>query len=194
VKHKASIGLMLLISMMLVMYIGLVYATELSGMPGSINALGTGYAITRWPYSSGDVFIGDTVTVRACTTQPPYPTATQVLFRWIRPDGTTIESGPTSLSLSSDTWDGDPIYDAYDSQTLDQASTDSASWGVQALFIGADGKYINDIDYPIIKIRAISWHPVPEVPFGTVAVISTMIIAVGFYTIKKRSGQVKAYL
>jgi hypothetical protein len=157
---------------------GLAFAEELKGMyGGSLNALSTGYAITRWPPGGGDLMPGQDATVRACTTEPPWPTATQVVFRWNGPDGSSFDVGPIDLTLSGDTWDGLPIYDAYDTQTLDLMG----DWGVQALFIDEDGKLQGPNPYPIVKIKAISWHVIPEVPLGTIAAIISMFVALSVF-------------
>jgi hypothetical protein len=169
---------------LLTLNIGLAFAAELNGTTGgSLNALNSGYAIARWPWDSGDVFPGETATVRACTTEPPYPEATQVVFRWIRSDGTYFDVGPKPLTLSGDTWNGDPIYDAYDTQTIDMVG----NWGVQALFQNGDGSLQgpND-DYETVQIRAISYHATPEIPLGTIAAALTMIGALGIFFIFKR--------
>jgi len=162
---------------------GLVFADELKGSTGgSLNALGTGYAITRWPWDGGDLFPGDSPTVRACTTEPPHPEATEVVFRWHRPDGSHYDVGPKPLTLSGDTWDGLPIWDAYDTQTLVMIG----DWGVQALFCDEEGKLQGPNPYPIVQIRAISYHVIPEVPFGTIATILSMLGALGAFAIVKK--------
>lgn len=165
------------------------FAEELKGSTGgSLNALDSGYAITRWPWDGGDILPGETVQVRACTTAPPHPAATQVVFRWNRPDGTHYDVGPVALTLSVDTWDGKPIWDAYDSQEL----LVLGDWGVQALFLGPDGKLQGPNPYPIVKIRAISYHVVPEVPFGTAITILCMLGALGVVAIAKRKTAIPA--
>ncbi len=145
----------------------LVYAAELKGtIPGSINALDSGYAITRWPYTDGEIMIGMDAQVRALTTHPPHPEATQVVFRWIRPDNSTLPYlGPVPLTLSGDTWDGLPVWDAYETRTIDMLGP----WGVQALFADSEGNTLPLSPLPTVSIRAISWHAVPEVPLGTIA-------------------------
>ena len=63
---------------MLALNSGLAFAEELKGITkGSFNALDSGYAITRWPWDGGNILPGDTVTVRAGTTEPPHPEATR---------------------------------------------------------------------------------------------------------------------
>ena len=179
-KLLRSIGALVIL---LTLNIGVVLAAELKGsVGGSLNALDSGYAITRWPWDGGDILPGESVTVRACTTEPPHPEATQVVFRWNAPDGSHFDVGPIDLTLSGDTWDGNPIWDAYDTQTI----TMLGNWGVQALFIDEEGKLQGPNPYPIVGIRAISYHVVPEVPFGTTVALLSMIGALCVFAVVKR--------
>ena len=166
---------------------GLAYAADLKG---SWNALSSGYAITRWPWDGGEIFVGDDATVRAGTTVPPPPEGsgpTQVVFRWIRPNGSSWDVGPVDLAPSGDTWDGKPIYDAYDTQTIDMLSTPTEDWGVQALFLDENGTLKGpSTPYPIVKIKAISWHAIPEVPFGTIAAALAFFGALAIYAVKTK--------
>jgi len=186
-KLRSSLGVVPFFLGTLILCSGLAYAAELKGSVGSLNALNSGYAITRWPWDGGDILVGEDATVRACTTQPPYPQATRVVFRWIRPDGSSWDTGPKTLTLSGDTWDGKPIYDAYDTETIDMLSTPTENWGVQALFLDAEGKLQGPNPYPIVQIKAISWHAVPEVPFGTIAILLSMLGALSVFAIKKKA-------
>jgi hypothetical protein len=160
---------------------GLAYAEELKGTVGSINALNSGYAITRWPPSGGIFLVGEELTVRACTTE--YPDSVEVVFRWHLPNGTSVDSDPQPLVPSGDTWNGKPIWDAYDTRTLDLFG----DYGIQALFLNTDGDLQGPHNpYIITDIRAISGHAVPEIPFGTIATIVAMIAALGVFVIKKK--------
>ncbi|MCW3986013.1 MAG: hypothetical protein NWE91_06365 [Candidatus Bathyarchaeota archaeon] len=164
--------------------IGHTFADELKGTTGgSLNALNSGYAITRWPWDGGDLLPGESATVRACTTDPPYPEATEVVFRWIRPDGSYWDVGPKVLALSGDTWNGSDIWDASDTQTIDMIG----NWGVQALFLDEEGNLKGPSDpYPIVAIRAISYHVVPEVPLGAITAVLSMLGALGVFAIARR--------
>ena len=171
--------------------IGHTFADELKGSTGgSLNALNSGYAITRWPWDGGDVLPGESATVRACTTDPPYPEATQVVFRWNRPDGSHYDVEPKNLTLSSDTWNGKPIWDANDTQTLDMVG----NWGVQALFLDSEGNLQGPNPYPIEAIRAISYHVVPEVPLGAITAVLSMLGALGVFAIVRRKTAVPKIL
>jgi len=182
-KLKLSISLVMFLGL-LVMCSGLVKAEELKDSVGSLNALNSGYAITRWPWDGGQILIGEDATVRACTTVIPSEgiTATQVVFRWISPNGSSWDSDPKDLTLSGDTWNGEPIYDVYDTGTIDVLG----DWGVQALFIGDAGKLRGPNPYPVMQIRAISWHAVPEVPFGTLAAVLALFGALAVFGVKSK--------
>lgn len=161
---------------------GLAFAEELKGtVKGSFNALDSGYAIARWPWDGGNILPGDSVTVRAGTTEPPHPEAVQVVFRWNQPDGNHWDTPPQDLTKSADTWGEKPIWDAYDTQTLNMIG----DWGVQALFIDEEGKLQGSNPYPIVKIKAISYHVIPELPFGTIAAVLSMVGALGIFAIVK---------
>jgi len=169
---------------------GLAFADELKGSTGgSLNALNSGYAITRWPWDGGELFPGDNATVRAATTEPPHPEATQVVFRWNQPDGSHYDVGPKALTLSGDTWDGKPIWDAYDTQTLVMMG----DWGVQALFLDEEGYLQGPNPYPIVQIRAISHHVIPEVPLGTIVSLLGMLGALGVFAIVKRKTAISKF-
>jgi len=165
----------------LTMNIGLACADELKGTVGSLNALNSGYAITRWPPSDGIYLVGEDLTVRACTTE--YPEAVTVVFRWHFPNGSSFDTDPKPLVLSGDTWNGKPMWDAYDTQTLSLVG----EYGVQALFLNTDRDLQGPLNpYIINDIRAISGHAIPEIPFGTIATIVAMIGALSVFAIKKK--------
>ncbi|MHA1267694.1 MAG: hypothetical protein ACTSRS_20835 [Candidatus Helarchaeota archaeon] len=79
--------------------------------------------------------------------------------------------------MSSDTWGTDPIYDAYDTRVLSVAG----DWGVQAYYYDDwDAPFGDSLASGKVAIRAISYHPViPEVPYGTIASMITMLGALG---------------
>ena len=159
---------------------GLAYAEELKGTVGSLNALNSGYAITRWPPSGGIFLVGEELTVRACTTESD---AEVVVFRWHLPNGTSFDSDPQLLTSSVDTWNTKPIWDAYDTLNL----TLLGDYGVQALFLNTDGDLQGPNNpYEITDIRAISGHAIPEIPLGTIATIIAMIGALSVFVIKKK--------
>ena len=164
------------------MFIGVIFAMDLNhpSLKGSFNALGTGYAIARWPYTDGDVPEGTSVQVRAATTNPD---ATHVIFVWKANDVEVYRSGIILLSSSGDTWEGETVYDAYNSRLLNVAG----SWGVQAYFYDDPAApYSDALAQDKISIRAISFHPfvIPEVPYGVVGSMTAMFVA--FIAYQKR--------
>lgn len=180
-KLKLPVVTILFLLGLLLINGGLAYAEELKGTVGSINALNTGYAITRWPPSGGIFLVGENLTVRACTTE--YPEALTVVFRWHFPNGSSFDSDPKPLVPSGDTWKDNPIWDAYDTRTLCLVG----DYGVQALFLNTDRDLQGPNNpYIITDIRAISGHAVPEIPLGTIAAIVGMIGALGVFAIKKK--------
>ena len=181
-KGRIINGLFMIIFLMSFLINAFAFAIDLKGTTGgSLNALDSGYAITRWPWSGGDIYPGDSATVRAYTTE--YPTATHVVFRWISPFGNSFDTPSYPLLETEDTWGTESLRYAEDTQTL----FDLGDWGVQALFIDEEGKLQGPNPYPIVKIRAISGHVVPEIPLGSLATIIAMIGALSiFYFTKYR--------
>jgi hypothetical protein len=150
---------------LLALSISMAFAEELKGKTeGSLNALNSGYAITTWPLIINECYVGDNITVRAATTEPPYPEAIQVVFRWHQPDGNHTDVGPIPLMKSNDTWDGKPIWDAYATQTLNVVG----EWGVQALFLDENGKLQGPNPYAIVAIKATSCIIIPEMSLNAV--------------------------
>jgi len=183
---KVKFAAIMVVFLGVLMCSGLVYAEELTDYGGSINALSSGYAITRWPPGNGTILVGENATVRAYTTE--YPAVTHVEFRWIRPDGSSCNVGPKPLNPGMDTWDGGPTWYAEDNQTIDMVSTPTEDWGVQAMFGNlTDGKWLPIATAPVMKIKAISWHAVPQVPLGTIAVIISMFAGLGVFALKRKT-------
>ena len=164
-----------------VISIPIAFAADISGSTlGSLSALGSGYGIGRWPYSSGDVPLGSSVQVRVATTDP---SITHVILLWKADEVTVYTTGKLAVTASGDTWGSLPINDTYNTQVLSVVG----DWGVQAYFY-------DDWDAPFegqkyssgkVAIRAISFHPnvIPEVPYGTIATLTTMLGALYvFYT------------
>ncbi|MBN2334642.1 hypothetical protein JXL21_03715 [Candidatus Bathyarchaeota archaeon] len=158
--------------------VNVAFAADLSdpSLKGSFNALGSGYAIGRWPYSDGDVPIGTLVGVRASTTNMD---ATHVIFVWKADEAEIYRSGKIPLEDNGDTWGGDPVLDAYDSNMINVAG----DWGVQAYFFDdVDEPFDDALGRDSCGIKAISFHPfvIPEVPFGTVMAVLAMLAALAF--------------
>jgi len=58
--------------------------------------------------------------------------------------------------------------------------------GIQALFLDSEGNLQGPNPYPIVGIRAISYHVVPEVPLGAITAVLSMLGALGVFAIVRR--------
>lgn len=176
------IGLLTLMSIFLAS-IPIALAEEISGTTqGSLSALGSGYGIGRWPYSDGDVPQGTNVTVRAATTNE---NVTHVIIIWKANETTIYTTGKINIEESEDTWNGAKIYDAYNWQFL----VYTGNWSAKAYFYDNEGNPVGeDLNDGKVAIRAISFHPnvIPEVPYGTIATLITMLGA--FYVFYAKRG------
>lgn len=146
------------------------------------STLGTGYTITS-NYHGKDVPLMATVTVTAGTLDP---SVTQVTFKWHRTNDTLVREAtvPVFTNGTSGQWNNGataPIRYAIDSFRPDLAG----DWGVQAFFRDSAGKSKAGVNN-VIKIKATSFNVIPEVPFGTAAILLSMLGALGVFAIKKK--------
>ena len=160
-----------------------VFALDYIDYNGSISALSSGYAITRWPTGPGTTFPGEPVTVRAVTTNLA---ATEVRIRWIRPDGSIAKNELHALTNVGNVYDSAPVIEAEDTFTIDMLNIGENGWGVQAIFLYSDGPIGGPSSEPFLSIKAISWHAVPEIPFGTISTIVTMLAAYGYFFLRRK--------
>jgi len=175
--------------MIFLLSIPIALADDISGALGSLNALGSGYGIGRWPYNDGNVPINTEVAVRVATLNE---NITHVILVWKVDDSTVHTTGKIPITLSGDTWGTAPIYDNYDpvegysSYILNVAG----DWGVQAY-------YYNDTNAPFdeykltsgkIAIKAISFliNVIPEIPYGTIGILLTMLGAFFVFYIRSK--------
>jgi hypothetical protein len=161
------------------------------------NALGTGYAVTT-NWHGEDVPIGMSVLAIAGTTdiQVEY-----VNITWLDPDGNPIWEDKVAVFGPYET----PDYPAgVPEEIIDWASDNPGinvwyanatripyalgDWGVQARFID----YTNPVrslrgrNTDIIKMRATSFNVVPEVPFGTIAILLGWFGVLGIFALRKK--------
>ena len=174
-KHKLSLAIVCLVLELLV-FTSVVYAPW--------STLGTGYAVTS-DYHGIDVWIGNPVNVTAGTLDT---SLSQVTFKWNAPNGTEgvwIDTfTPLVTNTSKGTWNNGTeaiINYAWSVHTPDSLG----DWGVKVLFQGPDGKTKENAD-EVVKIKATSFNAVPEVPFGTLAIIAIMFGALGLFALKKK--------
>ena len=140
----------------------MVFALDYEGYNGSIDALkNSGYAITWWPISSGDVPIGTEVDVRALTTDS---IAIDVRIRWINPTGVVRRNVVLTLEDKGNTCGSDDVIEAWDSFILDEPLHDGEGWGVHAIFLYSKARTKikksneNDVFYIINNSRALLYN------------------------------------
>jgi len=175
-KQKISLAVALLVFLLLI---------SISAVNAPWSTLGTGYAITS-NYHGVDIPLGTPVTVTAGTLDSNVMVIT---FRWHEPpDG----NGPVRWEITvpiftngtTGKWNNGTTAEiryAQDTQTPDVLG----NWGVQALFRDSSGKDRTGLTN-VINIKATSFNTVPEVPFGTLAILAAMFGAVAIFAIKKK--------
>lgn len=149
------------------------------------QTLGTGYAIDT-DYHGIDAFPGIPITVTAGTLDDD---VVKVTFRWHRPpDG----NGPVAWEDVVPVWqngtmgqwnDGTWALIWYANKT--RALDEYGDWGIQAFFQDSKGKDRAGLE-DVINIKAISVNVVPEVPYGTIAILIAMFGALTIFAIKKK--------
>ena len=146
------------------------------------SALSSGYAVTTVPFPQENVMPGDSVTAKAGTTDPE---VNYVWFNWLAPDGTVWKDGPVFV----DHWYPDLNYGTVYVYFSTYASIPPivGDWGVQVEFYDEGGNLKGTADLPvgIIKIRATSFHAVPEVPIGTLTILLTMLASLAIFARKR---------
>lgn len=165
------------------------------------DAISSGYALTTdWHGQDGP--IGQSVTATAGTTDN---VVKAVEFRWLDPSGNVV-------------WNPDiPVFGPYttpdvpDNVTLPQEVIDWANdnpgvsvwyaqntqipnvlgdWAVQAIFHNP-GKVMRGKNCDMVCMRAPSLHVIPEVPFGTIAILLSMFGALGVFAIKRKRSRIE---
>jgi hypothetical protein len=149
------------------------------------STLGTGYAITT-NYHGIDVLPGTPITVTAGTLDAD---VVNVTFRWHRPpdgngpvaweDVVSVWENGTTGQWNNGTWA--LIWYANKTRALDEYG----DWGIQAFFQNSKGKDRAGLK-DVISIKATSINVVPEVPYGTIAILIAMLGALTIFAIKKK--------
>lgn len=174
-KHRISLVIALLCLQLLV-FVSVVYAPW--------STLGTGYAVTS-DYHGIDVWIGDPVNVTAGTLDA---NVYQVTFKWNAPNGTEgvwIDVfTPLVTNSSTGTWNNGTTATIRYAWSVHRPDS-LGDWGVKVLFQGPDGRTKENAD-EVVKIKATSFNVVPEVPFGTVAILTAMLGAITLFAVKKK--------
>ena len=179
-KYKISLAVALLVCILLI---------SVSVVNAPWSTLETGYAITS-NYHGVDVLLGNPVTVTAGTLDS---NVVRITFRWHFPNESIAREFTVSSLLTSpypppnvpqeviDYENSTTIWYAQDSMVPDVLG----DWGVQAFFQDSEGKDRAGLE-DVIKIKATSFNAVPEVPFGTLAILAAMFGAIAIFAVRKK--------
>jgi len=153
------------------------------------KSLSSGYRITT-DHHGTDVIIGESVTAWADTTDL---TTGEVVFEWKWGGSETpkrIEpvTGYITWYTGVGGWPEEPgvphgteVRRFTDSYTPDELG----EWAVKAQFINNFGQ-TSSSDNDSFPVRATSFNVIPEATFGTIAILTAMFGALGFFAIKKK--------
>jgi len=161
-----------------ILLVGILFAVT-SIVHAQWDAINSGYAVTT-DYHGIEVPPGTLVTAIAGTTDPEVKNVT---FLWKYPDNeTVVYEVNVQVWTNGSTYDGEIIYYANSSYTPDAIG----DWGVQALFIGENGKQKANHD-DVVMIRSTSFNTIPDLPVvGTAGAITTMLLGLGLFLRKKK--------
>jgi hypothetical protein len=121
-------------------------------------------------YHGIDAPIGQTILVTATTDNPG---VVNVVFIW--KNAAAIEQWRETVTVVSGQAQSSGVPNSI------------GDWGVQALFVGADGRTIQSVE-DVVAIRATSFNVVPEIPLlGTAGVALAFVGALGVYVKRKNS-------
>lgn len=182
------------------LFIGLLILVNANVAHAQWSAISSGYAVTT-DWHGKDTPIWELVTATAGTTDM---NVDKVEFRWLDSDGNVRESqevlvmGPYKTPAVPDDvpqeiidWaDDHPGVDIlYAQATHTDTPREVGDWAVQTNFIDTDEnpKSLRGRNSDIIAIRATSFNAVPEVPFGTIAILLSMFGALGIFAMKRRN-------
>lgn len=132
------------------------------------NSINSGYAVTT-DWHGEEVPIGTTVKATAGTTND---NVYKIEIYWYDQNQALMH-----ISVIYPQWG--TVYGTYCKYANATYTPDTVGdWTVQAIF-RAPGGHIRGADEDIVAIRASSFFEVPEVPFGTIAIVLGMIGALG---------------
>ena len=175
-KHKISLAVAMLVCILLI---------SISVVNAPWSTLGTGYAITS-NYHGVDISPGTPVTITAGTLDS---NVVKITFRWHEPpDG----NGPVRWEVTvpiftngtTGQWNNGTTSEIRYAQAT-QTPDVLGDWGVQAFFRDSTGKDRAGLE-DVIKIKATSFNAVPEVPFGTLAILVAMFGAIAIFAVRKK--------
>lgn len=145
------------------------------------DAISSGYAVTT-DWHGKEVPFGTIVTAKAGTTNLE---VVEVIFRWLKPDGTEAWPPIPVTSYIEELWEGQTIRVFENGQIPDTLG----DWGVQAVFYNGGGNGVGPIPSQPEKvaIRATSFNTIPEIPVvGTIGAAIVMLLGLGMFIKRRR--------
>jgi len=162
-------------------------------------ALSSGYAVTTDSHG-GIVYLDTDVTGWAGTTDP---LVEKVHILWLKPDGTTfwdewfepltdayvtpaVPLGvPTEISDWAEKYQGISVRYAYDTIHIPLDPTLVGDWTFKAIFWDLTPPPQGE-NHEFFKVKATSFEVVPEVPFGTIAIILGWFGVFGIFALRRK--------
>lgn len=147
------------------------------------TSINSGYAITT-DWHGIEVPLGEEVTAWAGINLDVVDVdIVEVKFRWLRPNE-AVAWWDNVTSYTEELWEGKLIREFNATREPDELG----DWGVQAIFYDTEGHGRGPVpDQPgKVAIRARSFFAVPEVSFGTIAILIAMFGAFSIFAIKKK--------
>jgi len=180
-------------SILAILVICIISMAAVSPVQAPLSSLSSGFAVTTDYHERhiDEILPGTPVTAMAAfivqSEDPLTPAVEWIQFIW-RASDTMERDHREDPPFYTGTWTDKQgithtIYYLNDTFT----PTTPGPWGIQAIFRGEGGTIMGqDTADPAFSIKAISFAVVPEVPFGTIAIIVAMFGALGLFTIRKR--------
>lgn len=172
-KKSKTLVVLLLLTFMFTLCVGVVQA------PPLWDSIQSGYAVTTNKFGEGILLCVDEVIAMAGTTDT---SVTVVEFRWFPPGEEEVPAW--NETVSDWEWDSWKTIDfrRYNSSTY--ALDIEGDWGIQVFFKGPEGQLRHTTD--IIKIRATTGMVIPEVGLSTLAIMFSMLGALGAYKLRRK--------
>ena len=151
----------------------------------------SGYSVTTDAH--GDILLpGNEVIAYAATTDP---NVKYIVITWLKPDETEMtewrevfsyDGGDGSVSTPPDWTGGTPVWWVQSEARTLNIPDPERNWAVKAYFLDHNEEPVIPPKDDKISVRATSIHVVPELPFGTMTAVVSMLAALMILGLKHR--------